>query len=163
MFDSAATRSEGGTACLSAWPRAERVPRMHWIAERSRVKESLHRIQASVVLANTHTCDRVAYVRTHTRTQRLVRAIKLHSFTVLTFHRTFYCNISKYSTLYTATFPLNFDRVCALEARLICILLTLSVEGHFPKSWNANWSVYSSRRIWLSFLCSFYFFLSPWC
>ena len=35
-----------------------------------------------------------------------------------------------------------FDRMCALEARLICILLTLSVGGHFPKSWNANWSVY---------------------
>ena len=50
-----------------------------------------------------------------------------------------------------------FDRMCALEARLICILLTLSVGGHFPKSWNANWSVYSSRRIWLSFLCSFTF------
>ena len=39
MFDSAATRSEGRTACLSAWPRAERVPRMPWIAMlRSRVK-----------------------------------------------------------------------------------------------------------------------------
>ena len=41
-----------------------------------------------------------------TRTLRQDRAIKLHSFTVLTCHLTLYSNISKFSTLYTATFPL---------------------------------------------------------
>ena len=50
-------------------------------------------------------CDHVAWV--HTRTQRQDRAVKLHSFTVLTCHLTFYSNISKFSTLYTATFPLK--------------------------------------------------------
>ena len=44
-----------------------------------------------------------------TRTLRQDRAIKLHSFTVLTCHLTLYSNISKFSTLYTATFPLSYE------------------------------------------------------
>ena len=47
-------------------------------------------------------------VSAYTRTQRQDRAVKLHSFTVLTCHLTlYYSNISKFSTLYTATFPLS--------------------------------------------------------
>ena len=48
-LDSEDTRSVGGI-CLKAWPPAERAPLMHWIDERSRVKDKLHLIQAMVLL-----------------------------------------------------------------------------------------------------------------
>ena len=56
MFDSATTRSEGGTACLSAWPRAERVPRMHWIAKKDGFKASLMTRASDTVRTHLQRC-----------------------------------------------------------------------------------------------------------
>ena len=44
---SAVTRSTGKK---TAWPREERAPRMHWMAERSRAKEMVHLSQRIVRL-----------------------------------------------------------------------------------------------------------------
>ena len=44
---SAVTRSIGEK---TAWPREERAPRMHWMAERSRAKEMVHLSQRIVRL-----------------------------------------------------------------------------------------------------------------
>ena len=56
MFDSAATRSEGGTVSLSAWPRAERVPRMHWIAKKDGFKASLMTCTSDTVRIHLQRC-----------------------------------------------------------------------------------------------------------
>ena len=47
---SEATKSIGGGLFLSACPRAEREPRMHWMEERRRLNDSLHLSQEMVVL-----------------------------------------------------------------------------------------------------------------
>ena len=61
-----------------------------------------------------------------TRTQRQDRAIKLHSFTVLTCHLTLFSNISKFSTLYTATFPLILTAQTARPPPYTCILTCIA-------------------------------------
>ena len=64
--------------------------------------------------------------------QRQDRAIKLHPFTVLMFHLTLYSNISKFSTLYTTTFPLTLGahaqrRLHYIVLLCVCVCVCLSV------------------------------------